>query len=170
MPYLQSLERQTVNTCRFFDPEEYILADKAYGLERHIITPYKEPASRHPANTAFNYQLSIPRLKIEHAFGVLKARWPTLYSIPVRITGIDQEKERGHTRVLNWTIACVVLHNILHGLRDNWLEEVEEEGIEPEAENDRLIREEEANTEAKRAGVRRRTELRDLVTLLEARH
>ena len=27
-----------------FDPEEYILADKAYGLERHIITPYKEPA------------------------------------------------------------------------------------------------------------------------------
>jgi len=43
------------NTSRYFDSEEYVLADKAYGLERHIITPYKEPASRQPTNAAFNY-------------------------------------------------------------------------------------------------------------------
>ena len=71
------------NLQSYIDPEEYVLADKAYALERHVITPYKEPASRLPANTAFNYELSVPRVKIEHAFGVLKARWPTLYSIPV---------------------------------------------------------------------------------------
>ena len=58
-----------------FDPEEYLLADEAYSLDRHIITPYKEPASRQPENAAFNHQLSIPRAKIGHAFGVLKARW-----------------------------------------------------------------------------------------------
>ena len=105
-----------------FDAEEYILADKAYGLKRHIITPYKEPASRQPANRRFNLQHAIPRLKIEHAFGILKARPLTLYSIPTRI-GID--KQLGHRKVMNWTMACVVLHKILHGMKDNedWLAE-----------------------------------------------
>ena len=36
----------------YFDLEEYVLADKAYSLERDVITPYKEPASREPANSA----------------------------------------------------------------------------------------------------------------------
>ena len=58
------------NAGKYFDPGEYVLADKAYGLERHVITPYKEPASRLDINTAFNYQLLIPRVKIEHAFGI----------------------------------------------------------------------------------------------------
>jgi len=40
---------------RYFHPEEYILADKAYALERHIITPYKEPAAKHPLNATFNH-------------------------------------------------------------------------------------------------------------------
>ena len=80
----------------YFDPEEYILADKAYALERHIITPFKEPASRQPANAAFNTELSRPRVKIEHAFGVLKACWSTIYEIPVRI---DSYLKKGHERV-----------------------------------------------------------------------
>lgn len=71
------------NPYKYFDPEEYLLADKAYALNRHLIIPYKEPAASQPENAAFNYQLSIPRVKIEHAFGVLKARWPTLRNIPV---------------------------------------------------------------------------------------
>ena len=93
------------NPSRYFDLEEYVLADKAYGLERHIITPYKEPASSRAENTAFNYHLSIPRVKIEHAFGVLKARWPILHNLPIRI---GQDKERGHRRVIHWTMACIV--------------------------------------------------------------
>ena len=70
------------NARRYFDSEEYVLVDKAYGLERHVITPYKEPASRLDINTPFNYQLSIPRVKIEHAFGILKARSRTIHDIP----------------------------------------------------------------------------------------
>ena len=89
------------------------MADKAYSLEQHIITPYKGPASRLPDNSAFNSQLSIPRVKIEHAFGILKARWRTIYDIPIRI---DIDKDKGHKKVINWTMACVVLHNILHNL------------------------------------------------------
>jgi len=39
---------------------EYILADKAYKLDKHIITPYKLPKAH-----------SKERIRIEHAFGVL---------------------------------------------------------------------------------------------------
>ena len=147
---------------KYFNPEEYLLADKAYALERHIITLYKEPAARQPVNAAFNFQLSIPRVKIEHAFGILKARWPTLYDIPIQI-GLN--KDIGHKRVINWTMSCLVLHNILHSLRDDekWLEEQ----ISDVQESMRMnFKEQEVNREAKKAGMRRRDELRDLVTLL----
>jgi len=60
--------------------------------------PYKEPAARQPPNAAFNYTLSIPRVKIEYVFEVFKARWATLYEIPIRI-GADREK--GYRRVHN---------------------------------------------------------------------
>jgi len=96
-----------------FDLVEYVFADKAYAPEGHVITPHKEPASRErtvqmqhligatsedKALVAQFYYLSWQRResghenKIEHAFGVLKARWPTLYNIPVCI---DNDKERG---------------------------------------------------------------------------
>ncbi|RPB25680.1 hypothetical protein L211DRAFT_806296, partial [Terfezia boudieri ATCC MYA-4762] len=105
-----------------FDPEEYVLADRAYPLEQHIITPFQETTSRQPMDAAFNYELSVPRRKIEHAFGVLKARWPTLSNIPVRI---NTDKEDGHQRVIDWTMACLVLQNILHDMQDDstWLQE-----------------------------------------------
>ena len=151
-----------------FDAEEYILADKAYGLERHIITPYKEPASRQPANRRFNLQHAIPRVKIEHAFGVLKARWPTLYNIPTRI-GTD--KQLGHRRVMNWTMACIVLHNILHGMKENedWLaNELQKSSQEREHDSGQLqeSHDQETNAEAKRTGTWRRNELRDLAAMV----
>lgn len=63
--------------------------------------------------------------------------------------------------MLNWTIACVVLHNILHqiGDDDEWLQN--EIVAEPEeAENERK---QERYVEIQRAGIQRRDELRDLV-------
>ena len=84
-----------------FDPKEYILADKAYSLERHIITPYKEPASRQANNAIFNKQFAKTRVKIEHAFGVLKARWPTLQNIPIAIGKIGN-KAIGESSIGQW--------------------------------------------------------------------
>jgi hypothetical protein len=72
----------------------YILADKAYQVDKHIITPYKLPVARQPSYKAFNKALSERRIKIEHAFGVLKARWSSLKSLPVRI-GDDVQKDQG---------------------------------------------------------------------------
>ena len=154
----------------YFHPEEYLLAYKAYALERNIITPYKEPASGQSPNAAFNYALSIPRVKIEHAFGVLKARWSTLYEMPIRI-GADREE--GHRRVHNWTMACLVLHNILHSMKDDetWLQAQVKRQEALEIRNNRLEEQlEGSNAEAKQAGITRRTELRNLVNLLQPRN
>ena len=80
----------------YFHPEEYILAGKAYALERHVITPYKEPTARQPPNTALNYELSIPQGKTVHAglpcmryqYALVQTRkkgigdwWPVLFFI-----------------------------------------------------------------------------------------
>ena len=102
-------------------------------------------------------------MKIEHAFGVLKARWPTLYNIPIRI---DNDKERGHRRVIEWTTACIVLHNILNAIHDDnsWLQAEIIQDLVEQAEQNNAEREEPIL--AKRAGVRRREGLRDLVELL----
>ena len=43
-----------------FSNNVYILADKAYALEKHVIIPYKGAISREPTHSAFNYALSVP--------------------------------------------------------------------------------------------------------------
>jgi len=150
------------NRFQYFRPQEYLLADKAYALQPHVITPYKDPEARKQDNARFNYQLSIPRVKIEHAFGVLKARFPSLRSMPIRI-GTDQLQ--GHERVTSWISTCMVLHNILHSMKDDesWLEELtiqEKEPIIVTQMRDQELEVPTNNMEA-RAGKVRRDELRN---------
>ena len=90
----------------YFKKHEYLLADKAYALERHIIVPFKDPYARHPPRAAFNSQLSIPRVRIEHAFGLLKARFLSLRNLPVRI---GENIAEDHYRVAMWISTCLVL-------------------------------------------------------------
>ena len=85
---------------RWFDYEEYILVDKAYALEWHIITPYKDPITKKPPYSRFNSALSVARVKIEHAFGIPEARWTTLYDVPIRII---QDIQAGHEKVQIYT-------------------------------------------------------------------
>ena len=77
------------------------------------------PIARQPLHKAFNRAHSVERVKIELAFGVLTARWPSLKSLRIRI-GDDM---RDHLGVANWIMAYLVLHNLL-SLRDeedDWL-------------------------------------------------
>ena len=78
---------------------EYLLADKAYEIDKHLITPYKMPIARLPSHKAFNRAHSVERVKIEHAFGVLKGRWPSLKSLRIRI---GDDVVRDHLRVANF--------------------------------------------------------------------
>ena len=159
------------NIKNSFSQNEYILADKAYALEEHVITPYKGAISREPIHSAFNYALSVPRVKIEHAFGILKARWPSLRDVPIRI---GEDVDAGHLKVLYWTISCVVLHNMLASMKDDelWLAELAAQEIsrhEPEQPGDRdgeRERDRDHNRDnAQTRGTVRRNTLRDLVAI-----
>jgi len=58
----------------FSQPDEYILADKAYRVPRCCMTPYKEPLASQEVGgyKSFNIQLAEVRIKVKHVFGVLK--------------------------------------------------------------------------------------------------
>ena len=49
-------------------------------------------------------------MNIEYAFGILKARWLSLYDILMRIS---KDAESNETKVMSWTMSCVVLYNML---------------------------------------------------------
>jgi len=85
--------------------------------------------------------------------------------MPIQI-GADREKE--YKRVHNWTMTYLMLHNILHSIRDDktWLQAEVEHQEALEIGNNRLEEQlEESNSEAKQAGITRRTELRNLMNL-----
>lgn len=87
------------------DDSEFLLANKAYELDKHVITPFREDAG----HREFNETLSNKRVEVNRAFGVLKGRWRSLKILPVLI-GCDQEK--CHIRVIRWTFACIALHHL----------------------------------------------------------
>jgi len=109
-------KRSTVweKTADHFTPEEYILADKGYPLSKHVIRPFSEPElDRRPElkrnRRAWNKHLSRLRIKVEHAFGLLKGRFPTLRDIPGR--NLDT--------IYKGIEALMVIHNILIELGDD---------------------------------------------------
>jgi hypothetical protein len=55
------------------------------------------------------------RPQVEHANGVIKARFGSLKGIP-----IDIRAKEDHGRCSAWITACVVLHNVLIVLKDNF--------------------------------------------------
>ncbi len=114
-----SLYRQR---SELFSPEAYLLADKAYSLDRYVITPYKEPIARQQSYKRFNIIHSRARVNIEHAFGILKARWQTLlHGLPLYI----RNAKKDHLCATHWMLSSIVLHNMLISLSEDnqWLEE-----------------------------------------------
>lgn len=119
---------------RFFSsPDEYILADKAYRTTRRCMTPYKEPlASRETDGyKEYNVKHSRARVKVEHAFGILKNRWTSLKGLPLII-----RKEKDHGKAICWIMSCITLHNFLcdYELDDEWrpdtVQAIEEDATE----------------------------------------
>ena len=103
-------------------PSEYLLADKAYEIDRHLITPFKQQGQPSASKALFNRTHSHLRIGVEHTIGILKARFPSLRYLPLRIRSDHVGDD--HDRVLKWFMACVVLHNFLHERGDagSWLD------------------------------------------------
>ena len=90
----------------FVADNEYLIADnKAYELDKHLITPYKIPIVRVPTHRPFNRAPSAERVKIEHDFAVLKADSTSLKSLWLQV-GDDIVKD--HLRVANRIMACLM--------------------------------------------------------------
>lgn len=92
----------------FFSDKEYLLGDSAYTCNDFMITPFKKPRARNQNERRFNATLSSRRIAVEHVFGILKARFPAVTRIGVRITGTET-----HKLVVDWFEAACILHNFL---------------------------------------------------------
>ena len=76
------------------------------------------------------------RVQIEHAFDILKARWRSLRSLPVRIHA-DIEHCGDHKHVGRWIRAFLVLNNLIHDWKnaeDGWLD-----GVQVDHDDDDLL-------------------------------
>lgn len=74
------------------------------------ITPFRinSPALTRRERVAFNRYFSSYRVRIEHAFGILKEKLPSLKSLSIRI-----KDTRNHKFACTWIRVCCILHNIL---------------------------------------------------------
>ena len=115
----------------YFSEGQYLLGDSAYTNTEYMVTPYKAPHTRQKRIRKFNRRLSSIRIDIEHAFGILKGRWKSLTGLRLRL-----RTKKQYEFACMWITACVVLHNVLHGLDDTWSEEEGWEDIEEEEEHD----------------------------------
>lgn len=118
---------------KFFEKGQYIFVDCGFLRTMTSVPPYKEPAGQLPHNSAFNHAMRKGRCRIEHVNAQLKSRFGSLKKIPIAINEASD-----HERANNWIRACLILHNILIRLKDEWeFYEVPEEFEGPSVSDDR---------------------------------
>ncbi|KNZ47995.1 hypothetical protein VP01_5990g2 [Puccinia sorghi] len=81
---------------KFFDKNQFLLADSAYTSDWFTLPAYKGKELLDHQNVDFNYHLAQSQVRIEHAIGILKEMKDTI----------------------KWIISCVILHNLLADLKD----------------------------------------------------
>jgi len=112
----------------FFSIGQYLVGDSAFSPSDIMIAAFKKSGSEGILNQEkefFNHKLSQGRIYIEHTIGILKARFPCLKSLSVRIKG-----KKSLSFALNIINACGVLHNLLLSetdpIPDEWYEDIDD--------------------------------------------
>ena len=82
-------------------PQYHIVGDSAFGVQKHLMVPFKNSGNLSQAQILFNIKLSKARVTIENAFGFLKGRFRRLKHVDADIARIP--------KIIK---ACCVLHNI----------------------------------------------------------
>lgn len=103
---------------QYFNNQRYfILGDSAFVNSPTMVTSYKAPRGHALSKDqeAFNTSLGRIRVTSEHTIGMLKARFPILRSLPMRITN----NKNSVRRIIRIIECCIILHNILIDLKDN---------------------------------------------------
>jgi predicted DNA-binding protein YlxM (UPF0122 family) len=115
--------------------EQYLLDDNVYINIIYLIASYKVFHTNNSNIRRFNRRLFRIRIDIEHAFEILKSRWRSLTELRLRI-----RNKKNYTYVIRWIIACVILHNILSNIQDEWDENEEWWISEKENAHDEKLR------------------------------
>lgn len=117
---------------KFFNGEEYLLADSAYTPSSYIVPAFKKPPTGNLSQNEarFNNKLSNIRVRVEHCIGILKARFQSLKGLRTVISG-----EKDVKLIVFWIRACCVLHNLFvkDPIEPGWLEV--ENGEDEDLEN-----------------------------------
>ncbi|KAH7970587.1 hypothetical protein HPB49_011451 [Dermacentor silvarum] len=80
----------------------HILGDAAYPLRQYLLTPYRDYGKLTSQQKSFNARFSATRVRIENAFGDLKARLRQLLHLDFFV--VD--------KINVFVISCCVLHNL----------------------------------------------------------
>lgn len=99
----------------YFSKGQYLMADSAYSLTHNCIPAYKAPTANLQENTEFNYCLARSRVRNENCIGILKGRFASLQEMRQQIRNVNDMRI-----IIDWTVACCVLHNMLACLGDQW--------------------------------------------------
>lgn len=98
------------NIDKYFAEDEYVLGDGGYKKFKFLVPICKKPKNEpiSPDDEKFNTYIAMMRIKIEHAFGILKERFYSLKSLPIKI------RRRSDMQYVNaWITVCVILNNFL---------------------------------------------------------
>lgn len=83
-----------------------LLGDDGYGLTPFLMKPYKNPQTA--MQKQFNKKHCLARITIEHSFGQLKNRFPSLhYGIRIKLN-----------KVPSVIASAIILHNVAKYLKD----------------------------------------------------
>lgn len=92
---------------RLYPPEGFVLlGDGGYPLVYQpvcIMTPYRNPAPNQNNRLVFNIHHARGRNIVERAFGMMKARWRSVFMKVLEVK---------HTKAARVVMACCVMHNI----------------------------------------------------------
>jgi hypothetical protein len=105
---------------QFFDDGEYLIGDSAYTISNRMIAPYNTPCHS-AAHAVFNAMLSTQRVAVEHTIEILKARFPSIMNVSIRI-----EDLKSHKTVVDWFLAACILHNFLIDVNDRDWEDTDD--------------------------------------------
>ena len=105
--------------------EEFIFVDLGFKRETFAVPPYKGKEAKLKHNAEFNFAQRRGRVKVEHVNGCIKARFASLKKIPINV-----KHENDHARCAAWITTCVMMHNILLFLRDEFEYEAVDAGVD----------------------------------------
>jgi hypothetical protein len=102
-----------------------LLGDSAYRLTNRVLKPYSKRAVQEDVTghlAIFNIHFSSARVKVEHAYGFMKGRFPIISQIPIILGSVE-----GNREAVDIIFAICTLHNFLLSLQEDW--ELSEEDL-----------------------------------------